>query len=439
MDRFRNPWQTLSAQPAYDNPWIRVEHHRVVQPAGGEGIYGKIHFKHRAIGVIPVDPQGFTWLVGQHRYPLDAWSWEIPEGGGAMDEEPADAARRELREEVGLATAKLTEILRLHLSNSVSDEEAIIFLAENLSPVPPAPDDTERLEIRHLPLRDALRMVMDGAITDAMSVAGLLKMSLLGRIPDPVPIVHRDDWCAVVDKPSGVVVHRGPDAPDRDALLQRVRDQVGAKVYPVNRLDRPTSGLVLFALGQEQAAAFCALFQEREVEKVYYAVVRGWIEEAGVIDYPVRTAHSATPQPAVTAYRRLATAELPVAVGPYPTARYSLVELRPQTGRLHQLRRHCAHLRHPIIGDTTYGDPAHNRLFRARIGCGRLLLHAARLAFVHPFTGTPASFACSVPGDFRNALAWLGIPPPGPEEGKIQNPKSENRKPKSEPTLKLED
>jgi tRNA pseudouridine65 synthase len=413
MDRFRNPWQTLETGVAYDNPWIRVEHRRVINPAGREGIYGTVHFKNRAIGVIPVDAAGNTWLVGQHRYPLDAWSWEIPEGGCPLADDPVATAHRELREETGLRAGKMTEIMRLHLSNSVSDEEALIYLAEDLSEGVAAPEDTERLELRKVPLRDALRMVMDGAITDSMSVAGLLKLAHLGRVPEPVNVLYRDAWCAVVDKPSGTVVHRGPEAPDRDALLQQVRDALGMKVYPIHRLDRPTSGLVLFAIGQENAGPFGTLFQAREVVKVYYAVVRGWIDESGTIDHPVKTARAADGQPAVTQFRRLATAELPVAVGPHPSARYSLVELRPLTGRLHQLRRHCKHLSHPIVGDTMYGDGAHNRLFRERVGCGRLLLHAARLEFTHPFTGEAMIFTCLPPSDFRNALAWLGLPVPG--------------------------
>lgn len=416
MDRFHNPWQTLSSREVYDNPWIRVTDHRVINPAGGEGVYGTVHFKNRAIGIIPVDAAGYTWLVGQHRYPLDAWSWEIPEGGGPRDEDPAATARRELREETGLTAGKLTEIMRLHLSNSVSDEEALIFLAEELSEGAMAPEDTERLEVRKLPLRDALRMVMDGAITDSMSVAGLLKLAHLGRIAEPIEVLYRDEWCVLVAKPAGMIVHRSPQAQDRDALLQQVRDRLGQRVYPAHRLDRPTSGIVLFTLSSEQAAAFGALFQDRQMTKTYHAVVRGWMPEAGTIDHPVRTSRSETPQSAVTHFRRLAIAELPVPLGPYPTARYSLVELQPLTGRLHQLRRHCHHFSHPIIGDTSYGDATHNRLFRERLGCGRLLLHASRLAFVHPFTGVAMAIDCPLPGDFRHALEQLGLPVPKLQE-----------------------
>jgi len=412
LDRFHSPWQTISSREVYDNPWIRVNDCRVINPAGGEGVYGTVHFKHRAIGIIPVDEAGNTWLVGQHRYPLDAWSWEIPEGGGPPGEDPLATAHRELREETGLSAGKLTEIMRLHLSNSVSDEEALIFLAEDLSEGSRAPEETERLEVRKLPLRDAMRMVMDGAITDAMSVAGLLKLAVLGRISDPVAVLYRDQWCVAVGKPAGVIVHRSSQARDRDALLQQVRDLLGQHVYPVHRLDRATSGIVLFALDPESAAAFGALFQKRQVTKSYHAVVRGWLPETGVIDHPVRTSQTAAPQPAVTHFRRLATAELPVAIGPYASARYSLAELQPLTGRLHQLRHHCHHLSHPIIGDTAYGDSAHNWFFRERLGCGRLLLHASHLAFIHPFTGANLVVECPLPADFHYALEQLGLPTP---------------------------
>ena len=179
----KNPWKSLSVREVYNNPWIKVDEHEVINPAGGKGIYGTVHFKNKAIGIIPVDNDGNTWLVGQWRFPLRQWSWEIPEGGGQMDRDPMDSAKRELREETGLSAATWTMVQRTHLSNSVSDEEGFIFLAEGLTEGISELEDTEAdMKVWKLPLREALQMVIDGKITDSLSVMGLLAVARLKKI-----------------------------------------------------------------------------------------------------------------------------------------------------------------------------------------------------------------------------------------------------------------
>ena len=181
----KGPWLRHSSQPVYENPWISLRHEEVTTPTGTSGIYGKLHFKHVAVGVIPVDAEGYTWLVKQYRYALEQDSWEIPEGGcpeaedGLEQEGLLECAKRELKEETGLSADKWTELLRLHTSNSVTDEWAVIYIAENLTEGDPEPDEFEELEIRRLPLQQAIDMAMSGEITDAMSLAGLFKLALM--------------------------------------------------------------------------------------------------------------------------------------------------------------------------------------------------------------------------------------------------------------------
>jgi len=177
MSKRPNPWKTLEVRDVYDNPWISVTEHRVIDPNGAPAIYGKISMKNQAIGIIPTDTAGNTWLVGQYRYTLDAWSWEIPMGGSPAGESPLETAKRELREETGLAATHWEQILRLHTSNCVTDEEGFVFLAQQLTEGEPCFDETEQLEIRKLPLSDALEMAVAGEITDALSVAGLLALA----------------------------------------------------------------------------------------------------------------------------------------------------------------------------------------------------------------------------------------------------------------------
>jgi len=180
---FVNPWTTLSVRKVYENRWISVDEHKVINPSGGPGIYGKVHFQNKAIGIIPVDGDNNTWLVGQWRYPLGEWSWEIPEGGSPMSDEPLTSARRELKEETGLTAAKWTMIQRAHLSNSVSDEEGFIFLAEDLTEGKAELEETEGdLIVKKIQLTEAVQMVVDGRITDSLSVMGLLKLARMRHL-----------------------------------------------------------------------------------------------------------------------------------------------------------------------------------------------------------------------------------------------------------------
>lgn len=169
-----NPWTTLGSRLVYDNPWITVREDQILRPDGAPGIYGVVHFKNRAIGTLPVDEHGRVWLVGQYRYPLGRYSWEMPEGGGGPDESPEEAALRELREETGLVAAHLELIATSHLSNSVCDELAMIYRATGLTPGPSAPDGTERLEVRLFEWDEAWAMLRRGEITDSMTVIAFL-------------------------------------------------------------------------------------------------------------------------------------------------------------------------------------------------------------------------------------------------------------------------
>jgi 8-oxo-dGTP pyrophosphatase MutT (NUDIX family) len=176
MSEIENPWKTLESRQIYENDWIILSEHQVINPNGNKGIYGKISFKNTAIGIIPLDQNGDTWLVGQYRYTLDEYSWEIPMGGGPRSIDPLVSAKRELREETGIIANKWTSILKIHTSNSVTDEEGIVFLAEHLLQSTPEFDDTEKIEIMKLPFQKAFEMVLDNKITDSISVAGILKL-----------------------------------------------------------------------------------------------------------------------------------------------------------------------------------------------------------------------------------------------------------------------
>ncbi len=174
-----NPWKTISQREIYDNPWIHVMHNEVINPNGGKGIYGIVSFKNHAIGIIPIDENLNTWLVGQYRYALNEYSWEIPMGGGRKGVSPLESAERELKEETGIIASEWTLLSRIHTSNSVTDEEGFTFIAQKLIYEEPEFEETENLEIRKLPLKKAFEMVMRNEITDSLSQAGILKAHLL--------------------------------------------------------------------------------------------------------------------------------------------------------------------------------------------------------------------------------------------------------------------
>jgi ADP-ribose pyrophosphatase len=174
-----NPWQITAEKIVYDNPWIGLTEYQVINPSGNLGIYGKVRFKNFAIGVVPLDSEMNTYIVGQYRFALSQYSWEIPEGGGAFDVDPLESAKRELLEETGLKASRWTEIQRMHLSNSVTDELSIIYLAQDLQQFEPEPEDTEQLVIKKVPFDEVYRMVCDGEITDSVSVAAVLKIRLM--------------------------------------------------------------------------------------------------------------------------------------------------------------------------------------------------------------------------------------------------------------------
>lgn len=179
MDENQNPWKTNSDQIVYQNNWIEVHHQDVTTPAGTPGVYGVVHFKNLAIGIIPLDHQNNTWMVGQFRYPLKKYSWEIPEGGGKIGIDPIESAKRELLEECGILAESWEKLLEMDLSNSATDEHAILYVARNLSFTQSEPEETEDLQLKKVPFDTLYQMVMSGEIQDAMTVAAVLKLKLV--------------------------------------------------------------------------------------------------------------------------------------------------------------------------------------------------------------------------------------------------------------------
>ncbi|BET61632.1 tRNA pseudouridine(65) synthase TruC [Yersinia pseudotuberculosis] len=238
-------------------------------------------------------------------------------------------------------------------------------------------------------------------------------------------IIYQDEHIVAVNKPAGWLVHRSwLDRNETVFVMQTVRDQIGQHVYTVHRLDRPTSGVLLMALSSDVARMLSLQFEQHQIQKTYHAVVRGYVLEGGTVDYAMAeeldkiadkfTKSDKAPQPSVSHYEALAQVEVPLAIGRYETARYSLVALKPETGRKHQLRRHMAHIRHPIIGDSTHGDLRQNRGVAQHFGCSRLMLHASHLHLNHPVTGEALTLTARWDEPWQGLMSqfgWSGIAP----------------------------
>ncbi|MWN05667.1 tRNA pseudouridine(65) synthase TruC [Gilliamella sp. Pas-s95] len=228
-------------------------------------------------------------------------------------------------------------------------------------------------------------------------------------------ILYHDNALIAINKPSGWLVHRSwLDKKETVVVMQTLRDQIGQHVFPVHRLDRPTSGVLLFALSSDVARLMSEQFATKQIEKTYHAVVRGYLEGEAVIDYPLveeldkiadKFSDKNKPaQDAVTLYRGISKIELPIKVGKFDTARYSFVELKPQTGRKHQLRRHMKHIFHPILGDSKHGDLYQNRAFANYFGIRRLMLHASKLEIYHPLNHKPIAIEAKLDQNWQDIL-----------------------------------
>ncbi|MFT4937105.1 MAG: tRNA pseudouridine65 synthase [Paraglaciecola sp.] len=232
-------------------------------------------------------------------------------------------------------------------------------------------------------------------------------------------IIFQDEFMVAIDKPSGLLVHRSPiDRHETRFAVQLLRDQIGQHVFPVHRLDRPTSGVLLFALSADIARLLNQQFARQEITKTYFAIVRGHAPDAGVIDYALKEKldkiadkmadQNKPAQEAVTSYQTLSRFELPFAVSRYPSARYSLLKLQPKTGRKHQLRRHMAHINHPIVGDTNHGDGKHNKFIREQYGFSGLALTCYSMAILHPITQQQIVLKCEFDASMKSLLNTWG-------------------------------
>lgn len=228
----------------------------------------------------------------------------------------------------------------------------------------------------------------------------------------PLPILYEDEYFIAINKPEGMLVHRTRISEDTVFVMQTLRDQIGAPVYTIHRLDRATSGVLVFGKSAEAAELLAAYFREKTIGKKYLAIVRGWTDETGTIDYAVRDQDKPNAEllEAVSHYRTLGRSEVPHAIGyKYKTARFSLVEVEPETGRRHQIRKHFAHILHPVIGDKRHGDNKHNVYFFNTLLLPRMLLHAAELSFEHPVSGERLLLYAAVDELFTQALQLLEL------------------------------
>ncbi len=226
-------------------------------------------------------------------------------------------------------------------------------------------------------------------------------------------IVYRDAQLIAINKPHGLLVHRSPIASNAEVFaLQLLRDQIEQYVYPLHRLDRKTAGVLLFALDKDTARQLQKQFRDYRLQKTYHAIVRGYTDDAGEIDYPLRKDNGQY-QEAFTAYHTLGRAELPIPLGKHDSSRYSLVEIEPKTGRMHQIRKHMAHIFHPIIGDRPHGCNKQNRLFKERWQMTTMLLHASRLQFQHPDHQGKVDVQADFQQDFLRMIQMMGFPKPG--------------------------
>lgn len=244
-------------------------------------------------------------------------------------------------------------------------------------------------------------------------------------MPEHLPIIYRDDYLVAINKPSGLLVHRSEiDRHETRFALQLVRDQIGQLVFPVHRLDKPTAGVLVFALSAEIAKKMGEIFFQHDLEKKYIALARGHAPATATVDHPLteeldkytdKKARTDKPaQVALTEFKTLATIELPFSVDKYPSTRYSLVECKPKTGRKHQIRRHLKHISHPIIGDAKHGKGIHNRFFQERFDCGGLMLAATELYFAHPVTQNPVTLIAPLEEKFARTLHkfnWHNVVP----------------------------
>lgn len=225
----------------------------------------------------------------------------------------------------------------------------------------------------------------------------------------PLEIIYRDEHIIAINKPHGLLVHRTKMAAEADVFaLQLLRDQIGQRVYPAHRIDRKTSGVLLFALDEDTNSKLSILFQEQKITKTYWAIVRGYTDSEGTIDYALRKENGKL-QESVTHYRTLAQTEIAIPLGAFATSRYSLVEVKPETGRMHQIRKHLAHIHHPIIADRPHGCNKQNKLFKEKWAMDSMLLHAKEVEFKHPISQENLIISANHSLEFERTLSFLNF------------------------------